>query len=75
MSALDISSLSVEQKTLAGRVIIQVIADLRHAASKGALVDDRALSLYEGMKLASLKMTELSTEAAQTPSPRLGVQR
>lgn len=56
MTALDLSTLTLAEKTLAGRVVIQVLNDLRYAVAECAAVDVHALNLYEEAKIASLKI-------------------
>lgn len=59
MSALDLASLSGAEKALAGRVVIQVLNDLRYLITQDAQIDVTTLNEYEGVKLDSIKIREL----------------
>lgn len=59
MSARDLSTLSIPERVIAGRAVIQVIRDLRYAVEKGSVLDVEALNKYEGFKLGSLKIQGL----------------
>ena len=64
VTALDLSALSAKEKTLAGRVVIQVLNDLRYFAVKGATIDESFLNNYEGEKLVSLRHPGLTVGGA-----------
>lgn len=69
MSALNLAALAADEKTLAGRVVIQVLNDLRYFVAKGFAIDESFLNNYEGEKLVSLRHPGLSAESPRQSPP------
>jgi len=74
VSALDLSELDIAGKTLAGRVVIQVLTDLRCSLATGVVLDERALNVYEGLKLGALRILE-PQEASHSSAQAEGAKR
>lgn len=69
MSALDLAALPLRDRTLAGRVIVQVLNELRLYVARGITLDADALNIYEGAKVDALKIREPAATPPRSMQP------